>query len=109
MNTDFVNDYQNQFREWQDRAFDTWFVSFPGAGGKVDVSEAFEKTLNLQQEFWSSTLKTQQATVQLGIEAQHKFLDNYFSILRKAPIPSGQFEYKYQPPEAEVKAEGQFG
>lgn len=109
MNTNFIDDYQNQLREWQDRAFDTWFAVFPGKGEKVDVSKAFERVLNLQQEFWSSTIKAQQATVQLGIEAQQKFVNNYFSILRRAPIPNGRFEYEYQPPETKVEAEGQMG
>jgi hypothetical protein len=86
MNTNFIDEYQNQVREWQNKVFETWLATFPGKGESVDISEAFEKTLNLQQEFCSVTIKAQQVAAQLAIEAQQKFVDSYFSALRKAPI-----------------------
>ncbi|MBE9169688.1 thylakoid-associated protein [Pleurocapsales cyanobacterium LEGE 06147] len=110
MNTNFIDEYQNQVREWQDQFFDIWLATFPGKKGEsVDISETFEKSLDLQHEFSSATIRSQQAIFQLFIEAQQKFVKNYFSLLKRAPIPKGKFEYQVPDGETGFRAEAQVG
>lgn len=110
MTTNYIDEYQNQVREWQDRFFEIWMATFPGKRGEsVDISETFEKSLDLQHEYSSANIRAQQAVFELFIEAQQKFVKNYFSLLKRAPIPQGKFEYRTGDGDVGFKAEAQVG
>ncbi len=86
MDTNFLEEYQKQFSEWQKKFFDTWFESIPGGENQLNLSDTFEKTLSLQQELVKTALKTQKVSMEMVMEAQEKLWDNYFELLQRTPM-----------------------
>ncbi len=86
MDTNFFEEYQKQFSQWQNKFFDTWVESIPDGENKVNLSDTFEKTLSLQQDLVETALKTQKVSMEMAMEAQEKFWDQYFELLRRMPM-----------------------
>lgn len=82
------SDYQKQLTEWQKKVFDTWLGSLPNVKGEVNISEAFDKALDFQEEMVKSYLAAQEKTTQMMLETQKKFWEDYFEVLRKQPVAS---------------------
>ncbi len=98
----YVTDSQTQFNESQKKLSEIWEASqkklsesqkkliltftetFSGGTTPVSASESLEKAQTLQKELVKSTLTTQEVTLNLAIEAQKLFWDNYFLLTDKA-------------------------
>jgi hypothetical protein len=79
---DIWDESQKQFTESQKKLFYTWVENFPKGTVQADVSEIFQKSLSFQRDLVSNILTTQQLTLQLSIETQKQFWNNYFHILQ---------------------------
>ena len=90
--TTYFDEYQKQFTEWQKQLgdwqkkfFDTWMETIPPGNTENTFSEAFDKTLKLQEEQVKSFLEAQEKTTRMMIDTQRKFWDDYFERMRKTP------------------------
>ncbi|MGH2415921.1 MAG: thylakoid-associated protein [Microcystaceae cyanobacterium] len=81
--TELWEEFQKQLIESQKKLIYIWVDSLRGGITQVSFSENFEKTLNLQRELIDSALGAQQVTVNLAIETQKQFWDNYFQSTQK--------------------------
>ncbi|ARV63176.1 hypothetical protein BZZ01_22705 [Nostocales cyanobacterium HT-58-2] len=61
----------------------TWIDNLPGGAIQVNLSDTFQKALNFQRELVSTALHSQQVVMQLAMETQKQFWDNYFQISQK--------------------------
>jgi hypothetical protein len=85
MDTKFLEEYQDQVREWQKKFFDTWVENFPKGKLEVNFSDNFEKVVQFQEEVVKAYLESQEKTTQMMLESQKQFWNNYFELMRKKP------------------------
>jgi c-di-AMP phosphodiesterase-like protein len=74
---------QKQLSESQKKLVETWIDNLPTGMIQVNLSDTFQKTLNFQREFVNVALNTQQVAMQLAMETQKQFWDNYFQMTQK--------------------------
>ncbi|MCX7595280.1 MAG: hypothetical protein N2235_16275 [Fischerella sp.] len=74
---------QKQLSESQKKLVYTWIDNLPTGMIQVNLSDTFQKTLNFQRELVNSALQAQQVAVQLAMETQRQFWDNYFQLTQK--------------------------
>jgi|UPI00037A75A5 hypothetical protein len=74
---------QKQLSESQKKLVYTWIDNLPSGIIQVNISDTLQKALNFQRELVNSVLQTQQVAMQLTIETQKQFWENYFQITRK--------------------------
>uniref|UniRef100_B8HP37 Thylakoid-associated protein n=1 Tax=Cyanothece sp. (strain PCC 7425 / ATCC 29141) TaxID=395961 RepID=B8HP37_CYAP4 len=76
-------DWQKQFGDWQKKFFDTWLANLPTSNAELNVSDSFEKALNLQEELVNSYLEAQEKSSQMMLASQRKLWQDYFQQLRR--------------------------
>ena len=74
---------QQQLSESQKKVVYAWIDNLPKGKIRADLSEGFEKALNFQRELVNNTLNAEQTALQLAIESQKQFWDNYFQITHR--------------------------
>ena len=74
---------QQQLSESQKKVVYAWIDNLPKGKIQADLSEGFEKALNFQRELVNNTLNAQQTALELAIQSQKQFWDNYFQITHR--------------------------
>ncbi len=77
------SDWQKQVSDWQKRFFDTWLDNLPKTMGDADLSESFDKALDFQEQLVKSYLEAEEKTIEMMLDAQRKFWNDYFKTLRR--------------------------
>ena len=90
MTTQYIEEYQKQFIELQQKFFDTWLKSVPNGKDTLKfpfpfpIPDAVDKSLEVQEELVKNYLAAQETAMNLALETQKKFWDNYFELMKKA-------------------------
>ncbi|RUR72335.1 hypothetical protein PCC6912_63750 [Chlorogloeopsis fritschii PCC 6912] len=79
------NEWQKQFSDWQKTFLDTCLENLPNMQREENLSEAFNKSLDFQEEIVKSFLEAQEKNNQMMLDAQKKFWEDYFERMRKKP------------------------
>jgi hypothetical protein len=85
MDTKLFEDYQKQLLDCQKKLFDTWLDSLPSGKVSLDMSDNFDKTVELQKELVTSYLEVQEKTSSMLLDAQKKLWNDYFEAIKKEP------------------------
>lgn len=80
----YVQEYQKQFFELQKKFFDVWLGGFPNSKEAFKLPDSLDKSIELQEELVKNYLAAEEQAMQLALETQKKFWDNYFELAKKA-------------------------
>jgi len=86
MDTKFFEEYQTQLLDWQKKFFNTWLEGLPKGTAEIKLTDTFETSVKLQEELVKSYLEAQEKSVELMLESQKQFWNNYFEAVRKQPV-----------------------
>ncbi|WP_013321448.1 hypothetical protein [Gloeothece verrucosa] len=88
MATQYFEEYQKQFIELQQKFFDTWLKSLPNGKDAIKfpfpVPDAVDKSIEIQEELVNDYLAAQETAINLALDTQKKFWNNYFELMKKA-------------------------
>ncbi|MGK7931994.1 MAG: thylakoid-associated protein [Microcystaceae cyanobacterium] len=85
MDTKLFEDYQKQVLDCQKKLFDTWLDNLPSGKVSFNLSDNFEKTVEMQKELVTSYLEVQEKTSSMLLDAQKQLWDDYFETIKKQP------------------------
>ena len=88
MDTKYFDEYLQQLSEWQKKLFDTWMANLPNGKTDINLSETFEKNLQVQEELVKTYLEAQKKASEMMMDTQKQFWDQYFETMRKK-TPAG--------------------
>ena len=84
MDTKYFEDYQKQFVELQQKFFDTWLENLSGSKEAFKLPESLDQGIELQEQLVKNYLAAQEQALELAMQTQKKFWDNYFELAKKA-------------------------
>ncbi|MGK7947183.1 MAG: thylakoid-associated protein [Microcystaceae cyanobacterium] len=85
MDTKLFEDYQKQVLDCQKKLFDTWLDNLPSGKVSFNLSDNFEKTVEMQKELVTSYLEVQEQTSSMLLDAQKQLWNDYFEAIKKEP------------------------
>ena len=84
MDTNLLDEYSKQMKDWQQEVFKTWTASFPGGSNEKNFSSTWETAINLQQDWVNAALKAQEIGINIALGAQQELWRSYFDLLRNS-------------------------